>query len=246
MLTAQEVKTLIETERNALETNNAVAARVYFLIVEEKLPELTKKLDGMIRRASKIGVAPISYTVGSDHLDETYTRELDDGSKRNYVVRYKVLHIQGETPKLNGWVFAATIQHLDGGENIIRNITDMVAPVQYRTAPSRCDHCKTSRRRIDTHLVYHSATGVWKQVGANCIADFLGGVEATRLARQAEYFWEALAAAGEGEEGFGYGGSMKPRYSVLEVLTLSAGAIEQFGWLSRSKARELNGEYSRY
>lgn len=245
MPTALEVDALLKAEQDALHEGKQVATRTLFLIVEEKLPELLKKLDQLVKKAVKLGVAPISYTVGEDHLDREYTRELDDGTKRKYTIRYKPLRIEGETPKLNGWIFAATLQHLDGGDNIVKNITDMVAPVEYRTSKPWCDHCRCSRRRIDTHLVYHSETKVWKQVGSNCIADFLGGVEATRLARQAEYVWEALAAAGEGEEGFG-GGYVKPRYSVAEVLTLTAAAIEKFGWLSRTKAKELNGEYSRY
>lgn len=240
MRTPDEVKALIAAEQEALDAGEMVSERRDFLVVEERLDALKKKLDAYARRAAKLGLPPVTYTVG-DFLDDPETRYRDDPYSDTGFTAYTILvrkfavHIDGDAPKLSGWTFAATIQHLDGGENVIRSILDVPVPAVYRTSPCRCDHCGTVRRRIDTHLVYKSETGEWKQIGSSCIADFLGSVEADRLARQAEYLRDALDAAG-GSEG---GGSIKPRYALVEVLVLAAGAIQQFGWVSRKKAKEL-------
>ena len=231
MKTAAEIQVLITAEQDALRTNSPVNQRHDFLVVEHRLDDLKTKLDKLARRAAKLGLEPITYTVG-DYIEESCTR-----NEAKFIVRKYALHIEGVMPKLNGWMFVATLQHLDGGDNIIRNITDMVVPVEYRTALPRCNHCNTLRRRIDTYLLFHSETNTWKQVGSNCIQDFLGSVEAEVMARQAEYLWEALEAAGGGED-FDDGCNVKPYYSVANILGLTILCIEKFGWMSRSKAKD--------
>ncbi len=245
MKTALEIQALIAAEHVALAKGEAVGARHHFLVCEHNLDDLKSKLDKMSRRAVKLSMEPVTYTIG-DYLDETLVREREDGSKRKILVRKYAVEIHGTRPVLAGYIFAGTIQHLSSSEtgkneNIIRCILpDLQPPLSYRTASNKCEHCHTIRRRTDTHLVYHSATGTWKQIGTNCLVDFLGSVEADTLARQAEHLWEALVAAGEGEEeGFG-GAKIKPRYSVLEVLVLTTGAIKQYGWISKSKAKEYD------
>jgi hypothetical protein len=51
---------------------------------------------------------------------------------------------------------------------------------------THCDHCKLSRRRVATWVVEELASGELKQVGRNCLAEFLG-IDPHNIARYAEW-----------------------------------------------------------
>ena len=252
MLTPAEIQNLIVAETEARRANKPVTPRRDFLIQEPNLPDLCKRLDGLVRRTAKLNVSGLKYEVGEFADIPTrvsYPDPISDSgiSYRTVLRRCFALHIDGESPKLGGWSFAGTVQHLkqDDGTtvNIVRSILEIPAPLQYRTSDPYCEHCNTSRRRADTFLVYHSERGEWKQIGRNCTADFLGHADAERLALFAEHLSEALGACGTDEEGgFGGGRGQNERWPILDVLAQTKACIEAFGWLSRSKAKEEENE----
>lgn len=149
------------------------------------------------------------------------------------------LTLTGETPRLNGWRFIATLQHLDG-ENIVRCLPNEEIPPSYRTRGSMCDHCRANRRRNDTYILRHE-DGRLMQVGSSCIRDFLGGDDAAMIAAKAEILALAASVAGdEGDESFGGSGPLETL--IAEYLPVVAWCVRVEGWKSRTVAREQGGE----
>ncbi len=145
------------------------------------------------------------------------------------------LILTGETPRLNGWRFVATLQHLDG-ENIVRVLPGQEISPAYRTRGSVCDHCRANRRRNDTYVLRHD-DGRTMQVGSSCIRDFLGGDDAADIAARAEIIALGASVAGDGEEGFGrIGGHGETLLS--EYLPIVSWVVRVEGWVSRTVARE--------
>ena len=146
--------------------------------------------------------------------------------------------LEGETPKLAGWVFVGTLQHLadEGSEGVIlRTVPGEHIPETYQTAERFCDHCKTNRFRRDTYVVRHDETGVFKQVGSNCIKDFLGHTDPQRYIKMAEYLSLLNDMLSSGDNG--QGGELEPdHYSLHGFLNMTAKAIQHYGWLSKGKA----------
>ena len=164
-----------------------------------------------------------------------------------FYIRFFEVTISGATPRLAGWEFLATLQHLadDHGEviNLLRTVPTFKdgLPEAYRTAsPENCDHChKAIKSRKETFLVRHE-DGTWKQVGRNCTQDFLGGKDPHDVAAHLENLLRACAAAEE-SEGMGMGGGGAARVSLAALLADVAALVRVDGWTSRGKAKAMEG-----
>jgi hypothetical protein len=141
-----------------------------FWVLERNLPELQRRFGALDRRAQRLGTGPLA-------LHDTGERDGD---------RARVL-LAGEPPALAGWVLAAVVEH-GPAESAVRVVTAEPLPLDpKRFEQPRCDHCGLRRRRTETFVVWHAQTRRRRQVGSDCLRDFLGGHDPERLCRQAEY-----------------------------------------------------------
>lgn len=166
-----------------------------YRIYEENITGLVARLEKLNRRAVRIGATPITWTVAGEEFEEV-------AGKPGLKHRLVILDVVGETPKFNGWMFVGTLNHTEEG-NIIRAIPGAEIPVQYRDRRPVCDHCKANRIRRDTYIVRHD-DGTHKQVGSNCLHDFLGHADPAKLAAWAELVlgaFDMCASATGGKSG---------------------------------------------
>lgn len=197
------------------------------------------------RRAAKLGVTPITFEVIGEETRKIQVGHNPIDDKPTYVeVPYTLVRVTGEAPTVAGWTFAATIQHEEAG-NILRKtpgMEEIEVPHEYREAKPWCDHCRTTRRRIDTFLVTDGQS--WKQVGRNCLCDFLGGHDPHRAVAMLQAWRDACSLGGDldEEEFWGCGGwsSEWVRFGFDNFLTAVAYCTRRDGWLSRTAARERN------
>ncbi len=231
------------------ENTTTVEAQDTFKIPEENFGKFEEKIAKLNRRAAKLGVPAISYVtvdVVEDWVRNTHTgSNLPKVADRQYSDDYityprlfKVTKVEGTTPQLAGWSFIGTLDHVSEAGVILRAVPGEELPKVYREAKPVCDHCRAERRRKETFIV-RNESGVYKQVGRQCVADFLGGVDPKNIARSLEYIYEALRLAGECEDE-SYGTLSGNRRYLKRVLAVTAAVIRKYGWLSRSKARELD------
>lgn len=212
-----------------------------FKIPAGNLPALQVRIAELAKRARKVAkkgqltdVTEIGLTVG----ERVVVQDETGGHPRVYFL----CTVTGSSPKLAGWSFIATLQHEDGG-TILRSVPTASYPEgtlnRFRTAGPACEHCNYNRKRNDTFVVRHDDGSV-KQVGRNCLADFTGVKSPEALAAIAELLAAAGEAAGLSEsEGFG-GGEIVD--DIGAYLAYVAAAIRHDGWLSRTKARESDGQ----
>lgn len=214
-------------------------------IYADNLPLLRIRLEGLNKKALKLGMAPITLTEGKafvkkERVSREHTQDIE--VERVYVP----CTLEGQTPVLSGWSFVALLQHEDGG-TIIRAVPG-VSEGQlkgFRNRPTECDHCQVNRRRNDTFVVRHEETGELKQVGRNCLRDFLGHENPHALASMAELIMLAAEACQDGSEEDGFGGGSgggSSAWSLPQFLALTIACIREHGWLSRTKARESGRE----
>jgi hypothetical protein len=112
-------------------------------------------------------------------------------------------------------------------------------PHKFRTAtPDNCDHCHTTRRRNNTFVVRHEETGEWRQVGRQCLKDFLGyHKDPGALARYAAVLLELDTVIREESEG-DYGANGYLAWDLGEFLAYTVESIKAGGWVSRTMACE--------
>jgi hypothetical protein len=156
------------------------------------------------------------------------------------VRRYVLCTVIGALPRVNGWAMAATIQHEEGG-NVLRTVPgfEKNLPVKYRTADTSCEHCQQNRIRKDTYVLEHES-GDWKQVGRNCLADFIRSTNAGAWAEAAEMLANLDGEMGgfEDEGDFAGGGSAREFFTADSLLMQVAACIRVDGWCSRGEAKD--------
>jgi hypothetical protein len=243
----------------------AVEAPIEHRIPDERWADFQKKFAQLAKRAMKLDVpsgSRVSFTEerretmvvvqrpNGDEWDEKLVTEQEYATLqapwRHVGTRtFHVVTVQGDRPKLNGWRFVGTLQSMRDDENNVINILRAAPgesiPAQYRDAPQWCDQCKTRRFRIDTYIVAHD-DGRMAQVGSDCLKDFLGHANPESVARFCEYLIELDALGGSFGEYVHGEGSLHLPY----ILDLTAARVRVKGWMSRSKAREINGEADGY
>lgn len=203
-----------------------------FRIAEDLVPTLKKRLLKIEGKASKLGSLPVSVKeVGSD-IEQTPAGP----------VPVRLFQIDGCAPKAQGWSFLATLDHTVESGVILRTVPGEFLPEEYRTAQPVCDHCQTVRRRKETFVVRHDATGEVKQVGRQCVRDFLGGNESPEdVARMLQCVFDVeslLRDASEGTGGFN-GIAIEVGTSLSRFLAVTAAVIEDRGWVSRKDAYDF-------
>jgi hypothetical protein len=220
-----------------------------FTILAERLSSFGFALEGLNRRAKRLGVPALTCVAGKAYHEG---KDLNtDAPETRFLVDVTVT---GESPRLAGWTLIAVLQHLDG-ENLISNLTDAPVNTTYRTRGAFCDHCKTSRKRTDTFVLVQdkkesSADGAtcggadFKdisskqiQVGRSCLKDFTGDDRVSAAANRASILAALNDLAEEGMEGGSMGVSrVLPLDSYLKIVVTT---IRISGWVSRTKARDL-------
>jgi len=195
------------------------------------------KIERVNRKAAKLGIEPVAVTVVRD-----FQKRVDDVRTR----AYREVEVEGAAPRINGWTFVATLQHLGEDGNIVRAIPGAEIPASFRAQAPVCDHCRKPRNRIDTYVLQSDA-GEHKQVGSNCLGDFLGALDPHAMAS----WCELLGGLDSGAEGhrralddgdydpseYGSAGRADYRYDLATYLACVALAVEESGWLSRTAAR---------
>jgi hypothetical protein len=184
-----------------MDTTNATTVGQYE-VHESRKAWLVEKLEKLNRKAEKLGVPGVTLTWTGEKLVEYKNAE---GETTGEADRYLLLTVEGVAPAVGGWTFVATLNHAEEAGTVIRSIPGFEGkiPSQFRTA-SRfvCEHCNKIRNRRDTYLLQNEA-GEFKQVGANCLGDFLGGRDPHAIAAWAHLEYVVNETCGSAGGGLG-------------------------------------------
>jgi hypothetical protein len=220
-----------------------------FTIPAYNLANLQAEVTRQQRKATKLGVECPALAVVSDEYDVDVNKnkpliDFPGGIRTERWVRFVDIEVSGVAPRINGWAFVATIEHIDN-ECMVRTVpnSEVALPTRFRTATAVCEHCNAVRRRQETFVLVND-DGSFKQVGRQCLKDFLGYNKAPEtLATIASCLWSALDLAlvidGDDEGGFGGG---RVALGMVTYLALVAMIIESGGWMPRGRARDLGVE----
>lgn len=207
-----------------------------FVILASNKAKVEDRIKKLNKRAVKLGVEQIVLSFGKAYT-ETRTVEEDSYSfgKKTVQKEFLVIPVDVTGPfevKYDGWEFAATLQHLPTGENIIRSIIEV--PSKYRNVNSNCEHCNTYRKRNDTYVLHKG--GTFTQVGSSCMKDFLGGNSPDNILSLANFASDIITcfegeSEMEGSEGSSY-------VQLEEFIAHTAVVIEKYGWVSKKEASD--------
>lgn len=205
-----------------------------YLIPATNMDRLVEEIEKMNRKATKLKCQPVVLHVGERIVNTKKDKNLD--------IEYETVSfectITGDTPMLSGWQMIAAIEPVDNGEMIVREVPGQTCPVQFRTTGLMCDHCGKQRRR-NAVFVLRNEHDVYKQVGRNCLSDFLGGISPEELLSTSQFVLSFAALCGEAENDTWGRGSRAPILVPLErFVAITSIVIRKLGWTSKSEAAE--------
>lgn len=214
-----------------------------YRIPEANLSTLQQRMAKLVSRCKRAKITAPVLTIGTFEEIQYKNPEGFDRIRRIYNV---TLESAGR-PKIEGFEFAAVISPVmdeDGKTlgNVLRKVPGFAGeiPTSFRNATNYCDHCKTDRRRLETFVIQNTTKGTFRQIGRNCLANYLGLTNPETLVAIAEILIDADDLAGMAEEdGFGGGSYVAERIPLDDVLTVAASAIRLYGWLSNKSAQEF-------
>lgn len=194
-----------------------------YLIPTQNVATLQADIAKLAKKAAKLGCAAPVLTIG-----KTVSVKIGETAYGDVVYAQKVeVEVTGEAPKLNGWSFIGTVESVEGS-TVLRSVPDHQIPEQYRAAdPCNCDHCKINRRRNSTFIVQHES-GEFKQVGKQCLRDFLGHANPEHVAAYAQSLVEINFSDYDSDER-SYG-STQMSYATDAVVAAAIRAIKLFGY----------------
>lgn len=221
-----------------------------YRIRAEMLPSLQEKLEKLNRKAVKVGVEPAKIHVRFEQVEHRIPRShahlrhiLPDHEIPKVAIRYLHIGVEGQRPKFEGWDFIATVEHTEAG-NILRKApgASEECPLHFRESKPVCDHCKVQRYRKNTYIVKHDS-GEWKQVGRQCIRDFLGHADPKEIAAVMS-FWESLeGACGEADHDDDYERGRwgaEPCYEPQFIAQVAAAIIRKCGGYVSKKLADMD------
>lgn len=200
------------------------------------LPYLEGRFEDFAKRAKRIRAAAPTLTVHRLFFVWEHVGENSFGEPVKRRVEMAEVSVTGERPKLAGWEPVANLVHANGA-NVVRTREGFELPETFRTRQV-CDHCGHNRRRNDTWVLRHTETGELRQIGRQCIQDFIGSetINPAALACWADA-WGAVG----GDEDFCVGGGAR-YFGVAEYLAAVAACIrEGRGFVSKKAAAERGG-----
>lgn len=210
-----------------------------YRIPADHMPGLMFKLDKVSRKAKRL----LGQTIGLNVLDEVHEPAvmmrgtaqvplLDVDGKQIINISYDVT-IPVPIVKIPGWQFIATIDHTPAAGNIIRVVpnVDFEPDARYRSVKPICEHCNKIRGRRDTYLL-RSDAGEIKQIGRQCIRDFLGH-DVEHLTAMAEIYIHCLPGEGDADQDW-VGGMRDRRYIFVRTYMAHVSRMMRAcGWISR-------------
>lgn len=234
--------------------------------VEAAREELAKAQKRIVRAAARAGqeapAAPV-LTVVREYVSSTCrkcgeqwegTGPCPNGPCGGPVKRRALVDLELQAPpaRLAGWDFLAVVEPMTGG-NLIRQVPGAEVAdgelAAWRAGDVRCDHCLAARHRKETFILRSDGTGkdpdgraiepgVYKQVGRQCLARFLGGQSAADIV--ARLGWpDVVRAAGDDEGGGGFGGGHTV-YDPAEFLAWCCAISRLDGFVTRKMASDAS------
>jgi fructose-specific component phosphotransferase system IIB-like protein len=226
-----------------LEKEEQTSPTVYE-IPAENMPRLQMKIAALNKKSIKIIGKPIELKIVDTITVPVY--KTINGKKVQYVdadgnkavnIVYKVM-VDAVAPTIAGWTFVATIDHSPSEGNLIRMVPNSgmeSVPEKYRSISPICDHCGKIRNRRDTYLLRNDKTGELKQIGRQCIKDFIPGANNPELALvYAQLLSDVSGCLNNSEDSGGYdAGGSGPHINVRVFLANVSLMISINGWVSK-------------
>lgn len=204
-----------------------------FWVIKTRQGDLERKVARLGRKAERLGYDPLRLTpTGRTHIWEDSA-----GWMGGKVVEFQSFKLEGESPYIPGYEFAAKLEHIEGPDgkyiNLLKKNPNFEGdiPKKYRDAGPNCDQCKRNIYRRDTFVIRNTETGEWKQLGRDDLRTYTGSDKFESVIEYDSLFMENMDMYGQPDDDFmgGRGGGGEYTIGTRTYLAYAVAAIEEDG-----------------
>jgi hypothetical protein len=207
-----------------------------FKVEKSRWPDFQAHIAKLVARARKRGLdVNLQARLVSEGEEPLYRvvdderRRVLDQAGRPVMQSFVIAELDGEAPTVPGWTFVAKLDHKSIPKvNLISQppscpITLSSSEIEnYQHRRSNCDHCNVQRPRNETFMLQSTATGERRQIGRNCLADYIRSGDPQAYLRVWDWYENVLRSLhdseGEDSEGGGEVGGRRPDRPLVDWL----------------------------
>jgi hypothetical protein len=202
------------------------------------LDYLEQKIAKLNKRAIKLGVS--GFVLSTKPAAPLVFRDELLGNIKRTVPQVEVT-ITGNTPKIDGWEFLASIDNLGEAGGIINFVPSATEsfPAEVVLNAWRecsCDHCGINRFRKQSFVLRKKHE--FMLVGRSCLKDYMGHASAQQLIALAGYIDTIIGTGDEARHGGGY--RTPDTFDVQGIILRTLAEVKVFGYTSAKTANAYN------
>lgn len=216
-----------------------------YKIASINLPNFETRLEFINKKAKKLGLPEVGYReICREHVPaRDYYDVAGTDEPAHPAFDLITVSLYGEAPYIRGWRLMGVLEHTPDFEfPLLHNVPGCRIPENYWTDKSRhCDHCNSRRNRKDTFILQNVQTLEYRQIGRQCLADFLPGITPEDALRYSLFYRSINTCLDDDYDQPDFNNQTKwdyAEYDLINVLAISSAVIRVDGWLSSTKARE--------
>lgn len=187
------------------------------------------------KRAAKLGMEPVTLVAG-EPFPQSYVELVPSPYGPHFppsqIPRVRLVQdvrLEGTVPVVGGFGFIAKLDHLEGGNLVLRAPGFEGDLDAWRVVGSRCQHCGLERSRAATFLVRDEGGNII-QVGRQCLQDYTRHSDVERAVKLFKCWQELLGGGSDDDEGgWGFGGYW-PSATPAEYLAAAVSSIRRNGF----------------
>lgn len=136
-----------------------------YQILKSLIPSVRTKIESYQHKFNKYKFGHVEFNISEPYFIKNEDRQL---------IQVVDVDITGEY-KIPGWTFVASLEWVpEAKTNLVMRVDDSLSiPERYLTS-TECEHCKSNRDRKYTVVIYNEETKEFKQVGRQCVKDYIG------------------------------------------------------------------------
>lgn len=206
-----------------------------FIIPAHNLEWVNQKLVKYNKKAKKLGFDPFEVSVVQE-----FSRKNED---EEFIIDYLV-ELTGAKAVIAGWEIIAYTELVNSSNVVSRfgsGLDESIDLKEYRDRVE-CDHCKSNVRRYYTYILKSVETGELKQVGTECVKDFIGH-DPKGVLRYAQYTLHIKEMFDSiDDDGYFIGKRNNDYFYIIEYIakTICYLRTTNSAYMSKTKANELS------
>lgn len=136
-----------------------------YTVLKSLVPTVKTKIESYQHKFNKYNFGHIEFQISDPYVINI------DNKKTIQVVD---IDVTGEY-KISGWVFVASLEWVpEAGTNLVMRVDSTLEIPKRYLMSTDCEHCHSNRDRKYTIVIYNEKNKEFKQVGRQCVKDYIG------------------------------------------------------------------------